>query len=171
MRHALVLACSVLALSLACAHKQSAVQTTAASMKPDESRRTDEPELTLAGAATRLASQFCAREVRCHDAHELMGPCMEKYLRRARLELTTWQCAPAAVRSRLKACFAAIETEPCATNVALRARFCETNDKCPDPDARLIPPGAAVAAFGALRQMVREEEQQEQRRQEQRNAR
>lgn len=155
MRHALALACGVLAVTLSCArHRQdtsasanapgAAVYTTAGAVQADASAA-DEPDITLEDAATRLASQFCAREVLCHGTHEVVEPCMAKQFPRARVELAHWQCSPAAVRSRLKECLATIRDEPCGTNLAARPRYCEPNDKCPDPDAMLIPPGAAEA--------------------------
>jgi hypothetical protein len=166
MRHALALACAALAVTLSCARNRpdtataspgAPVRTTAGTVRADAGAA-DEPDITLDDAATRLASQFCAREVICHGTHEVVEPCMAKHLPRARVELAHWQCSPAAVRSRLKECLATIRDEPCGSSLAARPRYCEPNEKCPDPDAMLIPPGAAEAVLHEVRE-VEEHEQ------------
>lgn len=170
MRHALALACAALALTFSCARNRpdtatasagAPVRTTAATVRADAGAA-DEPDITLEDAATRLASQFCAREVICHGTHEVVEPCMAKHLPRARVELARWQCSAAAVRARLKECLATIRDEPCGSPPAARPRFCEPNAKCPDPDAMLIPPGAAEAVLHEVRELVEDREQREQ---------
>lgn len=163
MRHALALvsACGALAVTIACSRGTSydrdmqpspgqgyAVETTGAVIGSDDIRKTDEPDVTLDEAAARLAGQICAREVRCHVAPGIAGPCMASYHDRARGELARWRCSPAAARARVKECLATIGEEPCALDLSKRTRLCGGNEECPAPGARLIAPGAAIADAG-----------------------
>jgi hypothetical protein len=148
MHHArvVVLVSCALAGAIACAHsapepdQSSVVETTAA---------VTEPQASLDQVAARVAGQICAREVQCHADATLAEPCFRSNLDRAHVELARWRCAPAAFRARLEECLASIRVEPCISlDLATRRSLCAANDMCPDPDARIIPPGRALADAG-----------------------
>jgi hypothetical protein len=160
MRHAHVIAFafSATAVVMACSHDERdlqpspgtgyVVETTGAVVAVDQPSRTNEPDQSLDQAAARLAGQICAREVLCHDNPDAVERCMTGYLDRARRELGGWRCSPAASRSREKQCLATIRTEPCGVDFSIRGRLCRGNDECPDPNARMVAPGAALADAG-----------------------
>ncbi|MDB5219915.1 MAG: hypothetical protein JWO86_7842 [Myxococcaceae bacterium] len=161
--HALALAGAALAVAVASGCSRSyqtgmqpnpgegyVVETTGATVSRDDPANTNEPELGLEEAANRLAGQICAREVRCEGQREpsSMEQCMSGWRDRARKELASWRCSPAGSRARSKECVASLRTEPCGVDISKRRALCEWTAACPDPDARLVAPGAVLADAG-----------------------
>lgn len=165
MRNALALAAVVLAIAASCSRpdpkmqpdpdKGYVLQTTGAVIGRDDPQR-NEPDPTLGEVATRLAGQICERETRCHGNAVAPERCMRTFTNLAALEVAKWPCSPAATRSRAKECTAALNAEPCELDISTKPELCPPSDACPDPNARLIPPGAVIAKVFEAREAVRE---------------
>jgi hypothetical protein len=154
MRNVLALAAVVLAITTACSRPNPRMQpdpgegyvleTTGAAIGRDDLQRI-EPDATVGEVATRLASQICEREARCHGSAPTPERCLNAYVPLTTLEVVTWQCSPAALRSRAKACIAALNAEPCEMDLATKPELCPTSEACPDVNASLVSPGAELA--------------------------
>lgn len=104
-----------------------------------------EPELsrTIGDLSQRLATEVCRRELLCGNG-TVDASCVNDTVERARRELTSWNCSPAATRARVEECLAGIDEESCELDLSTRARLCRANDAC-GVTAELISPGAALA--------------------------
>jgi len=70
---------------------------------------------------------------------------MTVFSQMAALEVVTWPCSPAAIRSRAKECLASLNAEPCEMNLATKPALCLPSPACPEPSASLVPTGAVLA--------------------------
>jgi len=120
------------------------LETTGAAVGLDVPHQRSEPDATVGEVATRLASQICEREARCHGG-AVSDQCMSVFSQVAALEVVTWPCSPAAIRSRAKECLASLNAEPCEMNLATKPALCLPSPACPESRATLIPPGAVLA--------------------------
>ena len=121
------------------------LETTGAAVGMDVPQQRAEPDATVGEVATRLAGQICEREARCHGGGPVSDQCMSVFSQIAALEVVTWPCSPAAIRSRAKECLASLNAEPCEMNLATKPALCLPSPACPEPRASLIPPGAVLA--------------------------
>jgi hypothetical protein len=121
------------------------LETTGAAIGVDVPQQRAEPDATVGEVATRLASQICEREARCHGGGPVSDQCMSVFSHLAALEVVTWPCSPAAIRSRAKECLASLNAEPCEMNLATKPALCLPSPACPEPSASLVPTGAVLA--------------------------
>jgi hypothetical protein len=86
--------------------------------------------------SARMATELCEREVKCGRLRSV-DTCLAPKARKARAELTTWNCPPAAMRARVKDCIASIHEESCeAGDLTARPFICWGNVECPTTPAR-----------------------------------
>lgn len=130
MRRILVVS-ALLALSAACAHtsdRASTTTTTGADIPaaPLEIR----PELRVSTAVcNRLeACGYIGRSAVLQSSAE----CVRAMGRRASVQMSRWDCTPAATRARFEECLTGFAEEPCTTIVdrATRGEMCRANTAC-----------------------------------------
>jgi|GEM_PF-2784806 len=150
MRSALALAGTALVLTAACAQNFKSdrdmqpnpgtgytVYTTGADLVGrDDPNAVEGRPAQIDDVAGRLASQICERESRCHSGKRSAADCRQANLGRARTELHSWNCSPAATRARAEECLASIGAEPCELDFASRATLCASNAACGSDDTR-----------------------------------
>ncbi len=99
---------------------------------------------TLSSTEHRLATAVCQRENHCGRGE--VAPCVNATIGKARQELTSWDCQPAATRARLEECLAGIDEVACDVDIRKdRISFCPQNVACDDFKGRLISPGPELA--------------------------
>jgi hypothetical protein len=155
MRNALTFAGVVLAITASCSRPEPKMQpdpgegymleTTGAFVGRDDPWREQQPEEAVSEAGTRLASQICEREARCHGSAMPYEECMREFSKVAAIEIEAWSCSPAARRARVKECIASLNAEPCEMNISTKPELCPPSDACPDATAGMVSPGAAAA--------------------------
>jgi hypothetical protein len=104
-----------------------------------------EPELSrkVSDLSTRLALEICSHEDHCGRAGGL--ECVNTAMVRSQDELSSWDCAPAAIRARLEECLAGVPTVSCDIDLRTSARAtCPGNSEC-GRNADLISPGRELA--------------------------
>jgi hypothetical protein len=162
MRNALVLGAVVLAGVVSCSRRDAkmqpnpgqgyALETTGAVIERADPRK-DQDDTTIGEVARRLAGQICERALRCHgstaDSDADMTSCMRVYGSLSVLEVASWQCSPAASRSRAKDCIASLNAEPCEMDMGTKPNLCPTSAACPDETTGLTSPGGAAARSSA----------------------
>jgi hypothetical protein len=147
MRHTMFIA-TALASALAsgaCAHG-SETQTTTITGAPMQTSgpAVGEPELSrrIGALSERIAHEVCSRELRCGRESPA---CVEDVVAKAQGELATWNCSPAAARTRIEECLAGIESESCELDLSAPGhKICSANAAC-GANATLVSPGRAAS--------------------------
>lgn len=98
---------------------------------------------STAAVVERLALAACLHEVRCGRPRG--EDCMESARNKARAELASFRCEPAAARARVEECLASIPAETCELDVTMRTNICPVNEACDNVRADLVSPGAKLA--------------------------
>ncbi len=143
MRPTVVSACFVLGL-VACGKYGYEARTTTITGAPmiTSGPAKGEAELprNLSSTARAVALSVCRHENHC--GRGTITSCIDATVDRARTELASWNCEPAAIRARYEECLASFDALSCDVDPRAEKRaLCPPTEGCGTVQARLISPG------------------------------